>query len=121
LKPAGDDSKEAEDQISIGSKPDNYEQTCRQYLQKVLYDPASLKDFTVGDPVKSSCTIGGDVSFRGWRVPVTYNVKDRTGAYVGTTTEYFWFHGETLQAVTFSPSSCPTSVKGRWLNFKGGS
>jgi len=106
--------------VDMGPKPDNYEETSRKYLESIMFDPTSLKDFGTQPPVKASCAVSHDMMFWGWRVPVTYNVKDRNGEYVGRMTEYFWFHGETLQAVTSEPSSCPANTREYWLGFNGG-
>jgi hypothetical protein len=66
-----------------GAKPQNYEQTIRDYLRVSLKDPYSMQDFSVSEPVLTSCAIGIYGPFHAWRVPAAYNAKNSYGAYVG--------------------------------------
>jgi hypothetical protein len=90
-----------------GAKPQNYEQTIRDYLRVALKDPYSMQDFSVSEPVLTSCAIGIYGPFHAWRVPTTYNAKNSYGAYVGLQRYYYWFHGERVVGITQNPSFCP--------------
>ena len=93
-----------------GQKPEKYEQTILDFLKKNLKDPNSMIDFSVTDPVQSSCRIGIYGSFHGWRVDTAYNAKNSYGGYVGRQTQYFWFHGEQLKGIGEQAYSCPEAV-----------
>jgi len=62
-------------QMDAGSRPSDPETAIRSYLNGALKDPGSLTNFSVGEPVLSSCAIGIYGNFHGWRVPAQYNAK----------------------------------------------
>lgn len=101
-----------------GTMPNNYEETAKQCLMQRLKDPDSLKQFSVGNPSKTSCSIGIYGPFWGWCVQVNYNAKNSFGGYVGLQTKYFWFHGENVVAITDNPTFCP-SIKAERVNCPG--
>ena len=89
-----------------GSKPQGYEQAITNHLRYALKDPNSMTDFSVSEPVLTSCAVGIYGPFHGWRVTTRYNAKNSYGGYVGIKTYYYWFHGERLKGVGQSPSFC---------------
>ena len=101
-----------------GPSPSNYEETARSCLKGILKDPDSLKQFSVGTPMKRSCTIGIYGRFWGWRVQVNYNAKNSYGAYTGVHTKYFWFHGDNVTAITDHPTDCP-AIQGQRVYCRG--
>lgn len=97
-------------QMDAGSRPSDPETAIRSYLNGALKDPGSLTNFSVGEPVLSSCAIGIYGNFHGWRVPAQYNAKNSFGGYVGTKVAYFWFHGDQLKGVGDNPGFCPEAT-----------
>lgn len=91
----------------VGPVPAAYEQTVRAYLRSALRDPASMTDFAVSAPERTSCAVGVYGPFHGWRVAVQYNAKNAFGGYVGLKTTYYWFHGEQLRGVSEQAGYCP--------------
>jgi len=90
-----------------GEAPTQYEQTIKDYLRTALKDPNSMIDFSVSEPILTSCAVGIYGPFHGWRVATQYNAKNSYGGYVGLKTYYFWFHGECLKGIGENPTSCP--------------
>lgn len=90
-----------------GEVPKQYEQTIRDYLHRALKDPSSMTDFSVSQPVLTSCSVGIYGQYYGWRVTTEYNAKNSYGGYVGLKTYYYWFHGESLKGIGENPTSCP--------------
>ena len=90
-----------------GQAPEEYEQTIRNHLRIALKDPNSMMDFSVSEPLLTSCSVGIYGLFHGWRVTARYNAKNSYGGYVGLMTYYYWFHGERLKGIGENPSSCP--------------
>ena len=90
-----------------GSAPTQYEQTIRTYLRTALKDPHSMIDFSISEPIQTSCSVGIYGYFHGWRVTVSYNAKNSFGGYVGLQTHYYWFHGDFIKGIGNNPSSCP--------------
>ena len=89
-----------------GKKPILYEETIRQYLKNNLKDPNSLIDFSVSEPILTSCAVGIYGPFYGWRVTTQYNAKNSYGGYVGLQTFYYWFHGEKLKGIGKQSNFC---------------
>ena len=90
-----------------GSKPQGYENVILSHLRYSLKDPYSMTDFSVSNPVLTSCAVGIYGPFYGWRVTTRYNAKNSFGAYVGIKTYYYWFHGERLKGIGENPKFCP--------------
>lgn len=90
-----------------GPAPTQYEETIRAHLRIALKDPNSMIDFSVSEPVLTSCAVGVYGPFYGWRVTTRYNAKNSFGGYVGLKTYYYWFHGEQLKGIGENATSCP--------------
>lgn len=100
-------------QADAGSAPTQYEQTIRSHLRVTLKDPNSMTDFSVSEPVLTSCSVGVYGPFHGWRVATSYNAKNSYGGYVGIQTNYYWFHGDNLKGIGQNPSYCPEAPNWR--------
>jgi hypothetical protein len=100
-------------QADAGTAPTSYEQTIRSHLRYALKDPHSVVDFSVSEPVLTSCSVGVYGPFHGWRVAASYNAKNSYGAYVGLKTSYYWFHGDALKGVGANASYCPEAPSWR--------
>ncbi len=93
-------------EIDPGPYPDNYENIVRQYLREVLFDPDSLKDFSIDAPPQKIYLRSGYPSYklrRGQGVYeikyVWYNAKNRYGGYTGKKPHYFYIrYGQVVMA-----------------------
>jgi len=90
----------------MGTPPDTYGKQVRNYLNKTLKDPYSIKDLNIGEPQFGHCSMGIFGQYYGWRVPVEYNAKNSFGAYTGLKQYYFWFHRELMKGYTYQPGYC---------------
>ena len=100
-------------QADAGAAPTQYEQTIRSHLRTALKDPNSMTDFSVSEPILTSCSVGIYGPFHGWRVATSYNAKNSYGGYVGEKTYYYWFHGESLKGIGKNPGYCPEAPNWR--------
>ena len=74
--------------------PSDYAQRITTNLHETLFDPYSMQDLEIGEPVKFWSRDGliyGLKMHYGWRVPVRLNAKNRLGAYTGIQTVYYFF------------------------------
>lgn len=83
-----------------GNPPENYEQTIRSHLNEVLFDPYSIKELSFNEPLKK---VLDKPLFAGlktgqiiWGVSVSYNAKNRYGAYTGKKTHIYFFRGNDI-------------------------
>ena len=67
----------------FGKKPANIEQLLRRSFERNLYDPASVTQFVVSEPVKCGKKKGLGTPVFGWCSFYEYNAKNRLGGYVG--------------------------------------
>jgi len=79
--------------------PINYRSTIKGYINSTLFDPYSMRDLTISKPVSrlvkkasSGLKVGQMVSV----VYVSFNAKNRFGAYVGKSEYIYIFRGERL-------------------------
>ena len=92
------------EQVPAGDYPANYESIIRDHLREVLFDPDSLKDFSIDSPPKLTILDSGYPAFglfRGQEVYeckyVWYNAKNRMGGYTGKNPHiYFIRHGRVV-------------------------
>lgn len=93
-------------EINAGAYPENYEQIIKDHLKEVLFDPDSLKDFSIdGKPVKIILSSGYpafDLQ-KGQEVYevkyVWYNAKNRMGGYTGKQAHIYQIrHGKVVAA-----------------------
>ncbi|MDP2150050.1 MAG: hypothetical protein Q8K13_10460 [Parvibaculum sp.] len=76
-----------------GPAPTSHAIFIEKGLKSGLKDPYSAI-IKVGEPFKSSCSLGAFGRHYAWAVPVTYNAKNSYGGYVGEQREYWFFrHG----------------------------
>lgn len=78
------------EQVSAGTYPSNYESIIKDHLQEALFDPDSLKDFSIDSPPTLIVLTSGYPKYdllRGQEVYeckyVWYNAKNRMGGYTG--------------------------------------
>ena len=83
-----------------GQYPSNYEEIVHDWINKVFFDPQSVRDLTISKPVKSwiqepaplelciqnTSFIELGKVYYGYFVNVTCNAKNRMGGYVGRKT-----------------------------------
>lgn len=72
-----------------GPYPENYEEVVKRYLNNALFDPYSVRDLQIDTPTKGFIFSRGgpfakDLCCYGWCVTVSFNAKNRMGAYTGT-------------------------------------
>lgn len=93
------------DERSAGPLPD-YERVIKYHLSQTLFDPDSLKDFSIDLPCKQTTLTSGYPAYdlvRGMDVYeckyVRYNAKNRMGGYVGKKPHIYWIRHEKVVAV----------------------
>ena len=84
-----------------GDMPTHYEEAIRQYFQKYLKDPDSVRYQEMTTPQQGyATTITGILAHEtrrfGWNVKATINAKNSHGRYVGLKTYTFLFRGENI-------------------------
>lgn len=67
----------------FGQKPENIEKILRRNFDRTLFDPASVTQFAVTEPVKCGKKKGLGTPVFGWCASYEYNAKNRLGGYVG--------------------------------------
>lgn len=78
-------------EAEAGPRPVNYKATLRAYIRETFFDPYSLMDVAVSEPVPGTMLLKN-----GWVVCFQANAKNRYGAYVGLKRTSFLFQGEDL-------------------------
>ncbi len=95
-QPSSEQLAEASAENLYGDPPADHEALVREYLRRVLFDPYSVQDLTIG-PVqrawwfRAGGLLANEHVWWGWRAPVTYNAKNRYGAYTGLKTTHAYF------------------------------
>ncbi len=82
--------------------PDKYKEWIKVYLKKSLFDPYSVKDLDITDPLKftfKSDTFEYKEGQTVWFCFVSYNAKNKMGAYTGLKDYTFFFRDGKLDNV----------------------
>jgi hypothetical protein len=78
-----------------GPYPTNYAELVNRWMQTTVYDPYSVRDLHIAEPLQGTYSAG--LAFGGripaWAVCVTYNAKNLYGGYVGLQTTVLWLSG----------------------------
>lgn len=81
-------------EIDAGSYPENYQEIVLDYLKETLFDPDSLKDFSIEAPTKELITSDIPFSVRKgqevYKCFAKYNAKNRMGGYTGKSTHLYY-------------------------------
>lgn len=78
-------------EADAGPRPVNYRATLRQYIVETFFDPYSMMDVAVSEPVPGTVML-----HNGWIVCFQANAKNRFGAYSGLQRSSYLFQGENL-------------------------
>lgn len=71
-----------------GPPPDNYRQIAATYIRANFFDPYSIRDVSLSQPI-----IGRMFNEQGWIVCIRANAKNRMGAYTGLKDTAILIHG----------------------------
>jgi starvation-inducible outer membrane lipoprotein len=71
---------------SVGPAPANYKEQVKQYIQRTLFDPYSIRGAAITQPFPKSYGFSNI-----WAVCVEMNAKNRYGAYTGLQRMGFYF------------------------------
>ena len=95
----------APDSESIGPKPVNYENDIRSQIKTTFFDPYSLRDVSISEPMATGTVFDGATPFphSGWLVCMRANGKNRMGAYTGLQTTVFLFKDGSLDLTLSGP------------------
>jgi hypothetical protein len=69
----------------IGPPPSGYQQAVREYARSAFFDPYSVRDAEISEPLPASMVFDGitPIPHSGWMVCLRANAKNRFGAYTG--------------------------------------
>lgn len=86
------------DNSKSGPYPDNYRQLVAAHVRQNFFDPYSIRDASVSEPVKGAMNVVGKPAWtpaqQGWLVCLRVNAKNRMGGYTGlSTTGYLISNG----------------------------
>lgn len=88
-----------------GPFPEGYEKLVRSWLKANLKDPYSLRDLTIGRPVKENLwrglVFGGNLP--SWKLCTVYNAKNSFGAYIGIKSYAFYMRYNEIVSVNQEP------------------
>lgn len=82
--------------------PEEYEKIIQAWMKESLFDPYSVRDLEIREPLETttrSSIFGLEVGQKVWVVAVKFNAKNRYGAYTGLKTHLFYFRGEKFVGV----------------------
>ena len=88
-----------EEKRLFDNPPEKYEELINAHLKKALFDPYSVQDLTIGKPVKITLKkplFGLKPGQIIWACDVTYNAKNRYGAYTGIKKHIYFFRGNQI-------------------------
>ncbi len=79
--------------------PANYRATVAAEVANAFFDPYSIRDAEISQPVYKTGIFDGTnlVPYQGWAVCVRANAKNRFGAYSGRNFSLFLFNGEAVR------------------------
>jgi hypothetical protein len=78
---------------TIGPKPANYQDAVRAHAKAAFFDPYSIRDAAISQPIPVSAVFDGitPIPHSGWMVCLHANGKNRFGAYTGLRLTGFLF------------------------------
>jgi hypothetical protein len=78
---------------TIGPKPANYREAVRAHAKAAFFDPYSIRDAAISQPIPVSAVFDGitPIPHSGWMVCLRANGKNRFGAYTGLQISGFLF------------------------------
>jgi len=93
------------DPASIGPPPANYRAAVKEHIKTTFFDPYSLRDVELSEPVPASMVFDGGnlVPYSGWMVCLKANGKNRLGGYTGLQVTGILFQGGVI--TTNTPSA----------------
>ena len=101
-------TREEQESVIYGPRPDNFEQIVRDYLRNRLTDPtAAIIEFKAGPTqMYQKDTVIRDLQF-GWAVCVMVNDKNTRGAYEGFTPGVYYIRNGKVVARNGGPDDSP--------------
>jgi hypothetical protein len=114
------------DRAEIGLPPVQYQGKVRDHIKTTFFDPCSLRDVELSEPVPVSMVFDGSnlVPYSGWMVCLKANGKNRLGGYTGLQITGILFQGGVITTTTPSaPASMTLSQvhqhcrNARWSQF----
>jgi hypothetical protein len=97
------------DAAEIGPPPANYRAAVKEHIKTNFFDPYSLRDVEISEPVAVSMVFDGvtPIPHSGWMVCLKANGKNRFGGYIGLQLTGYLFQGG---AITTSTPSAPAGT-----------
>lgn len=85
--------------------PANYREAIVQSVKETFFDPYSIRDAAISQPMYATAVFDGVTPFpkRGWIVCVRANAKNRMGGYTGLENSVFLFDGDRISDTLSGP------------------
>jgi hypothetical protein len=91
---------------STGPRPTNYKQAVKDHVKESFFDPYSIRDAEISQPLMASAVFDGvtPIPHSGWIVCFKANAKNRMGGYTGRQLTGLLFDGESIKTVIGEPT-----------------
>ncbi|MCB1476598.1 MAG: hypothetical protein H6883_07065 [Rhodobiaceae bacterium] len=106
---AGCNASTSETTTPASPPPANYKAAVVNYVKTTFFDPYSIRDASISQPVYRQGIYDGTniVAYRGWAVCLRANAKNRMGAYTGLNYSLLLFKGDVVELSLSGPTTQP--------------